>query len=89
LEKLVKLSKSKSRDKILTFAEFDIPVLCESEILYTFPILDKDKHLTTYIFVLKKQRTKDDLLSRKQVQPAPEFSGQDYMDDDDTWVVNW
>jgi hypothetical protein len=33
LEKLVKISKSKSREKILTFAEFDLPVLCEAEIL--------------------------------------------------------
>jgi hypothetical protein len=60
----------------------------KQEILFTVPIHDKDKHVTAYIFVSKKQRTKDDMLACKQVKPAHEFSEQDYMDDDETWVVN-
>jgi hypothetical protein len=39
-------------------------------------------------FVLKKQRTKDYLLSHKQVKSAHNFSEQDNMDADDIWVVN-
>jgi hypothetical protein len=37
LEKLVKLSTSKSRDKILSFAEFALSESCEAEIWYTVP----------------------------------------------------
>jgi hypothetical protein len=85
LEKMVKLSKSKSREKILTFAEFDLPVLCEAEIVYTVPIHDKDSHVTTYIFVLRKQRTKDDLLLRMEVKSAHEFSCEDDLENGNDW----
>jgi hypothetical protein len=38
LEKLVKLSKSKSCEMILTFVEFVLPDKVEAEIVYTVPI---------------------------------------------------
>jgi hypothetical protein len=50
LGKLVKLSKSKSHDKILTFAEFVLPVKVEAEIVYTVPITHSNQGVTTYLF---------------------------------------
>jgi hypothetical protein len=57
LEKLVKLSKSKSQDKILAFAEFVPPVCCEAEIVYDVPISHSNQGVTTNLFFLRKQRT--------------------------------
>jgi hypothetical protein len=74
LEKLVKISKSKSRDKILTFAEFVLPESCEAEIRYTVPIHIKDSGVTTYIFILRKVPTKDDVLRRKVTKKVHTFS---------------
>jgi hypothetical protein len=81
LEKLVKLSKSKSREKILTYAEFVLPVQCEAEIVYTVPISHSNQGVTTYLFVLRKQRTKDDVMLRKKAKAAHSFN--DDEDDSD------
>jgi hypothetical protein len=80
LEKLVKLSKSKSCDKILTYAEFVLPVQCEAEIVYTVPISHSNQGVTTYLFVLCKQRTKDNVMQRKEAKTAHLFN-DDYEDD--------
>jgi hypothetical protein len=74
LEKLVKISNSKSRDKILTFAEFVLPESCEAEIRYTVPIHIQDSGVTTYIFILRKVPTKDDILRRKVTKKVHTFS---------------
>jgi hypothetical protein len=52
LKKLVKPRKSKSRDKILTFAEFVLPVKVEA--VYTVPIRHSNQGVTMYLFVLRK-----------------------------------
>jgi hypothetical protein len=85
LEKLVKLSKSKSRDKILTFAEFVLPVKVEAEIVYTVPISHANQGVTTYLFVLRKQRTKDDVMLRKKAKAAHTFHDEEEEDDDDSY----
>jgi hypothetical protein len=81
LEKLVKLNKSKPRDKILTYAEFVLPVQCEAKIVYTVPISHSNQGVTMYLFVLRKQRTKDDGVLQKKAKAAHLFN--DNEDDSD------
>jgi hypothetical protein len=82
LEKLVKLSKSKFHDKILTFAEFVLPVKVEVEIVYTVPITCSNQGVTTYLFVLRKQRTKDDVMLCKKARAAHTFNDDKEEDDE-------
>jgi hypothetical protein len=89
LEKVVKLSKSKSRDKILTFAEFVLPVKVEAEIVYTKPITHSNQGVTKYLFVLRKQRSKDDVMLHKKAKAAHTFNDdeEDYDSDNNSVTV--
>jgi hypothetical protein len=82
LEKLVKLSKSKSRDKILTFAEFVLPVKVEAEIVYTVPIIHSNRGVTTYLFVLRKTSTKYDVMLHKKAKTAHTFNNDEEEEDE-------
>jgi hypothetical protein len=82
-EKLFKLSKSRSHDKILTFAEFVLPVKLEAEIVYTVPISHSNQGVTTYLFVLHKQHTKDDVMLRKKAKSAHTFNDNEDEDEED------
>jgi hypothetical protein len=64
MEMLVKLSNSKSR-VFLTFFEFVLLESCKEEIRYTVPIHIQESGVTTYIFILSKFPTKDDILHSK------------------------
>jgi hypothetical protein len=77
LEKLAKLSGSDSRDKIGTFVDIALPTVWELEIRYTIPIHHQETSTTTYLFVLRSVRSKDDFLSKPKAKLAYVFNNED------------
>jgi hypothetical protein len=80
LEKLAKLTGSDSRDKIGTFMNIKLPIVCELEIRYTIPIHHQETSTTTYIFVLRSVRSKDHFIQKEKPKMAHVFNNED--DDD-------
>jgi hypothetical protein len=65
LEKLAKLTGSDSRDKIGTFMNIKLPIVCELEIRYTIPIHHQETSTTTYICMLRSVRSKDHFIQKE------------------------
>jgi hypothetical protein len=77
LQKLAKLSQSKSTEKILTFCQFKLPVLCEQDILYRIPIHHRETGVVTYILILRMIPTKEDLKKKAKDKKAYSFGDSD------------
>jgi hypothetical protein len=84
LEKLARLAGSDSRDKIATFMVIKLPIVCELEIRYTIPIHHQETSTTTYIFVLRSIRSKDDFLQKEKPKMAHVFNDEDDEDSVDS-----
>jgi hypothetical protein len=78
-EKLVKLSKSKSRDKILVFAEFVLPVKVEAEIVYTVPVTHSNQGVVATNSVLEM------MLCCAKIQKTAHTFNHDEEEDDESF----
>jgi hypothetical protein len=61
---------------------FVLPVKVEVEIVYTVPITCSNQGVTTYLFLLHKQCTKDDVMLRKKGKAAHTFNDDEDEDDE-------
>jgi hypothetical protein len=80
LEKLAKLTGSGSRDKIGTFMNIKLPIVCKLEICYMIPIHHQENSTTTYIFVLCSVRSKDHFIQKEKQKMAHVFNNEDDND---------